>query len=465
MAATDRDFTQGEVHTHLIRLTGYMLMGFVSVMGAQLMETVYLGLVGTNELAGLGFTFPLVMTLQGIAMGLSIGASSVVARCIGNGDWDKARQLITHCFVLVMILVVVVALGTFVILEPFFALLGANEEILPLSVEYMRVWLLGLPFFTVAMVGSTLMRAAGDAVKPGYLMTIGSGLQILIGPFFIFGLAGMPKMGLAGAAVAFVMARTLSFLMYSFFVVKDRLVAPGLDGFFSSCRDILHVGMPAVASNLISPVSMSVITRLLAGHGAVVVAGFSVASRIESMIVMIIFALSMSVAPFIGQNWGGRHFDRVRLALKMSNGFALAWGAFAYVVLFLIGPLLVMLINDDPGVVEAARWYLLIAPIGIGLMGVIANCTSVFNALGKPMPALVISILQMIVLGLPLAILGDHLFGYRGIFMGIAFTVCVLGVVSWLWLNRVINDGINRMSGMGEGDVVWAEGHEPDSVA
>ncbi|MBD3649209.1 MAG: MATE family efflux transporter, partial [Pseudomonadales bacterium] len=376
MAATDRDFTQGEVHTHLIRLTGYMLLGFVSVMGAQLMETVYLGLVGTNELAAIGFVFPLVMLLQGIAMGLSIGASSVVARCIGTGDWDRARRLITHCFVLVMALTLVVAIIVFVMLEPFFSLLGANPDILPMSVHYMQIWLTGLPFFTVAMVGSTLMRAAGDAVKPGYLMAIGSGLQVLIGPFFIFGLYGMPEMGVAGAAVAFVMARTVSFILYTWFVVKDRLVAPGMGGFVSSCRDILHVGLPAVASNLISPVSMSVITRLLAGHGAVVVAGFSVASRIETMVVMIIFALSMSVAPFIGQNWGGRHFDRVKLALKLGNGFALAWGVFGYVVLLLFGPMLVAMINDDPGVVEAARWYLIVAPIGIGFMGVMANCTS-----------------------------------------------------------------------------------------
>jgi len=449
LSDNSRDFTRGEVHRHLVRLTGFMLMGFVSVMGANLMETVYLGLVGTNELAGLGFTFPLVMTMQGITMGLAIGASSVVARTIGLGDWDKARKLITHCFILTTMLVLAAIVVVFVSLEPFFLLLGAEPGILPMSVHYMQIWLIGLPFFAVAMVGSTLMRAAGDARKPGYLMTIGSGLQILIGPLFIFGLAGMPEMGLAGAAVAFVLARFVSFLLYGWFMIVDGLVAPGMEGFVSSCRDILHVGMPAVASNLISPVSMTVVTRLLAGHGAAVVAGFSVASRIEAMTMMIIFALSMSVAPLIGQNWGAASFDRVNLILKQANSFALAWGVFAYVLLLLAGRLLVGLINEDVEVIAAAAGYLAIAPFGMGAMGVMQNSVSSFNALGKPMPPLLISILQMIVIGLPVAIAGDYLFGYRGIFAGIVFTVFLMSALSWFWLRHEIAVGIMRRTAPG----------------
>ncbi len=189
---------------------------------------------------------------------------------------------------------------------------------------------------------------------------------------------------------------------------------------------------------------MSVITRLLAGHGTVVVAGYGVASRIESMIVMIIFALSMSIAPFVGQNWGAASFDRVKLSLKLSNGFSLIWGVIAYIFLFLSAEYLVGLINDDPSVVQAAVHYLLIVPLSIGLMGVMSNSTSSFNALGKPIPPLIISILQMIVIYIPLALLGDYLFGYRGIFIAGVVTTSLLGIVSWIWIYREINLGIEH---------------------
>jgi Na+-driven multidrug efflux pump len=279
----------------------------------------------------------------------------------------------------------------------------------------------------------------GDAVTPGYLMTIGSSLHIVIAPFFIFGLLGLPALGLKGAAVSFVMARTVSFLSYGYvMVIRDNLLTFKMKGFFSSCRDISHVGLPAVASNLIAPVSMSVITRLLAGHGTVVVAGFGVASRIESMIQMIIFALSMSLAPFVGQNWGAGYFQRVKLALRLANWFALSWGLFAYIVLFVTAEFLVTLINDDPGVIQSAVYYLLIVPLGMGFMGVMANANSSFNALGKPLPPLLISTLQMIIVYIPLAMLGDYLWGYVGIFIAGAATVSVLGTVSWIWINREV---------------------------
>ena len=438
---TGQDLTVGPEYQHLLRLTGFMLLGFVAVMSANLIETLYIGNVGTQELAALGFTFPVVMGLQGMMMGLGIGASSVVARSIGSGEWRRAKALITHSFVLVLAFVALITLFMALFLQDIFSVLGAKGEILDMSVAYMRVWLLGVPFFAIAMVGSTLMRAAGDAVKPGYLMVVGAVLQVALGPIFIFGLFGFSQMGLAGAAIAFVAARTVSFLMYVYYVYKDDLLIFDLNNFWQSSRDIMHVGLPAILSNIIGPVSMSVITRLLAGHGAVVVAGFSVASRIETMFAMVMWALSMSVAPFVGQNWGAKYFKRVTRSLRIGNLFALAWGVFSYLVLIALGPFVISLVNSDQEVIDAATVYLMIVPLGMGLMGVMSNCMSSFNALGQPGPPFIMSVCQMIFLSIPFAILGDYLFGYRGIFAGGVLSILIIALVSYVWLKRNIRFG------------------------
>ncbi len=442
-SSSPSDFTTGPIHTHLIRLTGYMLLGFVSIMTASLMETVYIGMIGTNELAAVSFTFPLVMILQGVAMGLSVGASSIVARTMGTGDREKVRRLITHCFILVMVLILLFTSIAYANLEFFFELLGAQPHILPLIIRYMEIWLLGLPFFTVALVGSTLMRAAGDAVTPGYLMTVGSALHVIIAPFFIFGIGPVPEMGLEGAAIGFVLARTVSFCLYSYFIgYRDKLLIASLTGLWSSTRDILHVGLPAIASNLIGPVSMGIITRLLAAHGAEVVAGYGLASKIESMAVMLIIALGMSIAPFVGQNWGADKYQRVRDALSLSYRLSLLWGLFAFVMMVLFGEILVSLINVDPLVVQSATTYLYIVPLSMGCMGIMMISTQSFNALGKPMPPLVISINQTLLVYVPLAILGDYLWGYTGIFIATVVTSILMSILSWYWLNSVVKSRI-----------------------
>ncbi len=346
----------------------------------------------------------------------------------------------SHCLVLVAILILVLVVVGYSVAEPFFVLLGAQPDILSLILIYMDVWLLGLPLFTLSMVGSSLIRASGNAAVPGYIMTLGSLLQVCIGPFLIFGLGPLPELGLEGAAWGFVIARSVSFSFCFYYLIrKERLLITSMAGILSSWKDILHVGLPAIATNLIMPVSMGIITRLLANHGPEVVAGFGVGSRVDSLMVMIVMALSSSIGPFVGQNWGAHKYDRVKTALSMANRFSLLWGLFAFIFMLLFGESLVSLINHDPKVVETAATYLIIIPLSIGFMGIMAVASSCFNALGKPMPPLIISIHRMLVVYVPLALLGDYLWGYVGIFLATSASSILMGAVAWYW-NRIVID-------------------------
>jgi Na+-driven multidrug efflux pump len=149
----------------------------------------------------------------------------------------------------------------------------------------------------------------------------------------------------------------------------------------------------------------------------------------------------MSVAPFIGQNWGAERYDRVQKALSLCNGFSILWGLFAFVMMILFGEIIVSLINEDPLVVEPAARYLVIIPISIGFLGITMTATQSFNALGKPVPPLIISILQMLIVYVPLALIGDYLWGYIGIFIAFTVTNVLIGLLSWFWINQQVSIG------------------------
>ena len=435
-----RDLTQGDVSAHLTRLTGFMMLSMMSFMVASLVETLYIGWVGTNELAAISFTFPVIYTLQGVSMGLGIGASSVVARSVGLGDHVRVRRVVTHVIVLGTTISLVMAVGTSFLLYDIFSLLGAEGVVLDLVVDYMWIWLIGLPVFTMTFVGTTLMRATGDAKTPGYLSALGSILHMAIAPFCIFGYGPIPAMGLEGAAISFIVARQLAFILFIYcFIFRDRMMGISMNGFVDSCRDILHVGLPAVASNMIMPFGMSVVTRLLAGHGVIVVAGYGVASRVESLLVMVIWAVGMSIAPLVGQNWGASAFNRVRTAMRFGGIFVMAWGGLCYATFYLLGEQMISLINDDPEVIHQAYTYLVIGTLAVGFMGLMNIATNSFNALGKPMPPLILSALQMVVLNIPIILIGDYIWGYRGIYAGGVLTSVVLSIVAWIWLHRTID--------------------------
>lgn len=426
-------FTNGPVGRHLIRLGSFMAMGTVTMNIAQLAEAIYLGIVGTEALAAMGFAFPITITLFAFAGGIGSGASSVIARAMGSGDKARVTLLVTHAQILAIVVGCVLGMLAAIFADTIVSSLGAEGLVLQMTTDYLRVYMLGVPFFVLSMVGSTLLRATGSAASPGIIMTTGSLLQILLGPVLIFGWFGIPEMGIAGAAWAYVISRVWSIALYSILLYRSKMMRLSLQGIFGSWAAILHVGGPATMSGLVMPASMLIITRLLAGHGHEVVAGYNVATRVETMAHMILWSASSSVEPFIGQNWGAGHFDRVKRALLLTNWFSLGWGLVTFVTMMLIGDLVVTQIDDNPIVHEVAAAFFLIIPLSIGFMGIMQIASSSFNARGLPMPALTISIVRTVIVYIPLAIVANAYWGYVGIFLATAFTNVLVGTGAWYW--------------------------------
>ena len=447
IAARRAGFTAGSVGRHLLRLGSFMTLGSLSMNMARFMEAAYLGIVGTEALAAMGFAFPVTIFLFAFAGGIGTGASSVIARAYGAGDRRQAARLVTHAELLVLVVGVTMGGIGVLLAEDAMMLLGAQGEVRAMATEYLSVYMLGFPLFMLSMVGSTLLRATGNAASPGVVMTTGSLVQIGLGPVLIFGLFGVPEMGIAGAAWAYVASRVFSVALYVVVLLRVRMVNWSLDHLGASWWAILHVGGPATLSGLIQPVSMLIVTWLLGRHGHEVVAGYNVAARVETMVHMVLWSASSSIPPFVGQNWGAGKFQRVRRALRLCNWFCLGWGVVTFAVLAVVGEAVVRLIDTNPTVVEVSARFFLIIPLTIGFMGVMQVATSCFNALGQPLPPLVISLLRTLGLYIPLTILGDYLWGYTGIFIATAATNVLLGAGAWYWNRVAVKRGIAAAGG------------------
>ena len=435
-----QDLTQGPVAASLFRLTAPMMLAVSSSIIVQVIEIGFIGQLGTAQIAAVTFTFPITMMLTSVALGISIGTSSVIARRVGGGDWDSVRRLATHSMLLVALLLTTLAAIGIATIEATFTALGARGEVLEHIHDYLLIYYPGTVLFTITMVAGSTMRATGDARRPGFIMAGGALLNLCLDPVLIFGWFGAPRLELIGAAVAMLLSRiVMAALLLYIAIARDRLFLPihqWRDKLFASWREVLAVGVPAMATQMIGPISGAIITRLLASHGQAVVAGFGVAGRIEAVAVMLLFALSGSIGPFVGQNWGAGELDRVRAGMRVAYRFSLAWGFIAWLALLLFGSRLVPLIDDSPDVVAAARHYLAIVPFSYGLWGVLMMASAAFNSLGKPIPSTVMAFTRMFVIYVPLAMLADHLFGYSGIFVATAAANCVMGCWGYVWFKR-----------------------------
>ncbi len=392
----------------MIRLSAFMIMGFLTMTIAQLIEAIYLGVVGTAELAAIAFTFPLVMSLNAAVRGIGIGASSVIARVIGAGDREARRRAHDALPDSRRRIRRVVRRASACRARARSSSCWAHKAACSNSrTPTSRCGSSASSFFATSMVGTNLLRSAGNAAMPGIVMTVGSLLQVLIGPFLIFGWAGLPALGIEGAAWSFVIARLISFALCMYWIaVKERMLVARVQWLVR-----LGAADPArrPARHRVEPRRAAVDRHRDASAGG--------------------------LRPRRGRRFRRRLADRSghrdgrhrrvdvgrsvrrpelgRAAVRsrahraaLCHGFCLGWGVASFLVMAVCARWLVGMINDEPEVVETATTYLLIIPISLGFMGVMGVASACFNALGKPTPPLVLSLLRLVVVLIPLALLG-----------------------------------------------------------
>jgi putative MATE family efflux protein len=422
-------------------MTVPMMWGILAVIGKSVADTFFVARLGTDPLSAIAFTFPVSLTVGSLAIGLGAGAASVVARAIGQGDEHLVRRRATDALILGFLMVLVTAVAGIMTIEPLFRLLGAEGQVLELIKGFMRIGYLGLPLLVVPMVGNSLIRAVGDGKIPGLIMMGSAAVNITLDPILIFGLLGAPELGMVGAAWASVIGNGLT-LLASLAVLhfRERMLEggfPGLSTLWQSWRAVLHVGLPAAAANMINPIGVGFVTRMLSEHGKEAVAAFGVATRVEAVAVVGLFALSATIGPIVGQNWGARQGDRVRLAIVRSYQYCLKYGLVMAAVVALLATVIVDWFSDSPTVRELSLAYLWIVPVTLFGYGINITGAAALNAVGKPLVATFLTFARMGLVYIPLAGYLGGIYGPAGVFVAAGIANLVAAWMTW-WLTRQV---------------------------
>ncbi|MCD6304346.1 MAG: MATE family efflux transporter, partial [Planctomycetes bacterium] len=333
---------------------------------------------------------------------------------------------------------VVVGLVT---IRPMFSAMGARGEVMGLVEQYMTVWYVGMVFVVVPMVGNSAIRATGDAVSPAAIMLLANGLNLALDPLLIFGLCGLPRMGIRGAAVATVIARgTTMVASLAVLHFRKRMLAlslPRPQELLRGWGQVLYVGLPAAGTVLLGPLTLGVITRMVSSFGREAIAALSAGGRIEMFAMMVIIALAGVMVPLAGQNWGAGLYDRVRRTHRLAERFSLAWGLLCVAGLYALARPLAEAFSDRPAVVRDIMLYLHLVPLGYGAMAVCIVTASGMNGINRPLHAGALGAVRLLVLTVPLAAMGGRYFGLAGIFGAMALANVLGGLAALAWIRRL----------------------------
>ncbi|WP_019029114.1 MATE family efflux transporter [Colwellia piezophila] len=419
----------------LKRMTIPMIYGMVLLMTFNLVDTFFVSLLGTQPLAAISFTFPVTFTVLSLTIGLGIGTSAVIARYLGKKDTRSAKNTATAAMYLAAIIVACLSTVGYFITDPLFMLLGAQPSLLPLIHQYMDIWYIGSVCLIGPMIGNAVLRASGDTKTPSIIMGSAGLINAILDPIFIFGFGPVPAMGIQGAAIATLISWLfgLAFVLYILTKKLDLIHTTMLPikELVCACREILKIGLPAAGANMLTPIAAAIMTAIVASYGESAVAAFGVGSRLESIACLIVLALSMTLPPFISQNFGAGQLHRVEEAYKVAIKFILVWQVFIYVLLALCAHWIASVFTSDAEVADLIKLFIWILPLGYGLQGIIILTNSSFNALHKPMIALGLSVVRLFVCYLPLAYLGSLVYGLPGLFAGALLGNVLMAMISY----------------------------------
>ncbi|MBV6656520.1 MAG: MATE family efflux transporter [Devosiaceae bacterium] len=426
--ATPR-FVTGSTMRHTVVMTGTASVGLVAIFIVDFANLFYIAQLGETELAAaIGYAGTLMFFVTSAAIGSTIGITALVSRALGAGDLERARSIGGTGLIMIAALISLVSLVCFVFLEPLLAGLGATGRTLEVAVGFLQIVLPSMPLLALGMAMSGLLRAVGDARRAMYV-TLGAGVAAAImDPIFIFGL----DMGVNGAAISTNISRLalLGLGVHGALVVHKLGKWPDMSVFAEHGRALAAIAVPAILTNVATPVGNAIVTRAIAPFGDDAVAGWAIVGRIIPVAFGAIFALSGAVGPILGQNFGAGKIDRVRRAFMDALVLILGYTAVVWAILFVAREPIVALFDATGDAASLVILFCTYVAASFVFNGALFVANASFNNLGFATYSTVFNWGKATIGTLPFVWLGAQWGGAAGVLIGQAIGSVVFGLAA-----------------------------------
>ncbi len=421
-------------------LTWPMAFGMLGMVMFNLADSYFVGKLGVVPLASIGFTFPAVLIINSVILGMGIATSSLISRSLSSTGHETVRRMASHAMLMGFVAAAVLIIAGQLTITPLFRLMGAHEETLPHIAAYMRVWYWGLVVVVIPMIGNNIIRALGDTFTPGAIMVSMACINIAIDPVFIFGWGVIPALSVQGAAVATVLARgcSLFFTLY-ILIFRERIITTKLGGIrevLRTWRKIAYIAVPAMSTILITPLSTALVTKIIAVFGNHAVAAFGVVSRLEMFSLIVVNALGTVMIIFSGQNWGKKVYSRVLKGLNTASVLAAGWGLVLFALFSVYADTIAGFFTNESSVRDIIADYMVIVSFSYAFQGVMIVGMSVFNGINQPFPSAALSAVRVFMLYVPLSWVCAMHSWLSGVFWSAFAANIIVGYATYFLLRR-----------------------------
>lgn len=432
--------TEGSILKSLISLALPVIFVNILQTAYQLTDTFWVGRLGTDAVAAVSISFPIIFFIISLGIGLGIAGTILVAQYAGMQDQETVNYTAAQTFLMVIIVSLFLGfLGYF--LSPYMtALMTDDADVFGPADSYMKISFLGLVFMFTYMVFQSLLRGVGNVRTPMYVVLGTVLLNLVLDPLLIFGYGPIPAMGVTGAAISTVATQGVAS------VIGFALLAGGKYGLKIKLSDfkpdypliykMFKIGFPSSIEQSTRALGLTVMTLLVTTFGTLTVAAYGIGTRVLMFVIIPAMGLSMATSTLVGQNIGAGKIDRAEKIAILSTKTAFIALTIVGAIVFIFAPQIVAtFIPGEFATIESGALFLRIMALTFGFIGMQLTLNGVFVGSGNTIISMTLAIVSLWVLRFPLGyVLAKHTeMAEIGIWIAFPVSNIAAALATWVW--------------------------------
>jgi putative MATE family efflux protein len=432
--------TEGSIIRALVRLSIPIVLANILQTAYQITDTFWVGRLSAEAVAAVSLCFPISFLLIAIGGGLPIAGSVLIAQYKGRGDEQAMNHVAAQTLIMVLFVSVLLSTIGFMVSEPIMRFMGAEPNVLPDAVSFLRYTFVGFVFVFAFFVYQSLMRGLGVVQLPMYIVGLTVLLNFVLDPFFIFGCGPVPALGVAGAAMATLATQALASVIGFWLLFRGshglRLRLADFKPDFSVIAQTFRLGLPASIEQCTRALNLTMMTLLVSSFGTVIVAAFGVGLRILTFIIIPAMGLAMATTTLVGQNMGAGKVNRAEQTTLVASLLSFFLPTLAGAILFMLArPISAIFVPKSGAAIEESATFIRITAFSFGLIGLQHVITGALRGAGDTMAAMMLSLIATWVILFPLAyVLSRHTsLGARGIWWSYPIANLISAILCVIW--------------------------------
>lgn len=422
--------TQGSTFKHVVTMSVTGAFGLMCMFIVDLVDMLFLSMLGEKEaVAAVGFASAIIFFTISLSLAVSVSATALVSKAIGEGDMALAKRRAVNVLAFGIIFSSAMVWWLWLKIPHILLFVGATGLTLDLATDYLQILVLGMPAVMIGMIGSGIMRALGDARRAMYATLIGGLVNAALDPIFIFTFG----LEVQGAAIASLIARfsMVAVSYYGVVHVHKMLGEFDLMDFFKDVKSISAIAIPAMLTNMSSPLANAIVMEHTSSFGDDAVAAVAIIGRVIPVVFAGVFTLSGAVGPILGQNYGAGCFDRMRSTITSAVIYAFVYCVFVCLVLYQLQDWLVSIFSATQESADLIRFFAVFVSFSFFFQSLLFIAIAVFNNLGKPFNSTLLNFGRATIGTWPLITVFSLYMGAEGILFGQAIGSIIFGCLGF----------------------------------